>query len=1396
MPAPLLSATVSEIGEYIRYRSCQRRFKLGFNQREEAKRLPFAERLFNTIDPVLKDAGRKREEEWEQSLQRAGFGDVCPAGARAPDEHATWSDFINGIAALPTGQSAFAREVEVNGEFSSFAIHGRIDFCLLLWRDGIPIIRLVEGKASRRDRTYHRIQVALYGLIVRQLLGDHPTQVDGSPITPRQVECVVARIDESTNQSQAILELAPLDLSQEETDVRRLLAEDGSLRRIVESPLNALDYQLDPKCDDCVFGVHCFPESARLRRLQLLGLEPSIVRGLESVGVETIDHLADLDLEGAQARAARALPGFNQSLAGLQRLAHARRSTLPNGTSDPDTYEVEALPNFPQSQLPEHVSNGRRLVRVYLTVHYDYVENRIGALSAHVTASSGMIETPWMDRDGRPVPDPRPKERVQTGVDADGNLTYGHQDVRGVDINHRYKSSPWTGRYDEDTGTEREIIQGFFDDLVNAIAEVAQSEEAPVHFYVWTRSEMAHLVEACSRVGSGLLGHLRELLGCREPLEQLIYSCLEDEVRNRYALGWTGRGLVVATSLRWFGRRYLWKRLVAGAEIDLDQKFTQDIFDFKTELWLDAANEWTEKEASGSTGHKFEVRSRFHDTLTAPYWRALWGQLQDPATLPPRAAKLANSIRRYQEGGDRNRFRAYLSARAHALRWIEESIRFKNPEISKPLLRIADLVRFTLGIDNPAGAAVDFLRLDHHVALTDWIAARLVPPAFRVGSGRTIPIVDVQCVRSGVLQGRIDLTGYGITLDALQEHCAIGEGSWVRITPCDVDPQRGQTVGQLLRAGSTCEIVRLDWDTGEVELSVRPPINGDRYRLPSFSHRTPGQAYPYATLDESPSNYVNGRVDARLRTVTRHHAYEWLNPIDPQVAPQEAIGPARAAQLAAVLDQLVLPNGKRLADDQKDAALEGLATRIQLLQGPPGTGKTTTTAESVLLRILARCGPGDVVLIGANTHAAVNTLLDQIVRTLGPFEAACGSVGMALPTIRVARVDGRPESPPKEPMEEIRAESCVRRVQALSTGGILIAGGTTNGLLKMARELDRSATFGARPAAFQAHMLVIDEASMMVFPYFLALATMVACSGEIMLAGDHRQLAPILAHDWEREDRPPVVLYQPYASAYDAVRSIAQRPSVPPTAVRDSKLRYTFRLPPAIRELVSRLYRLDDIVLDGLPAGAATAREGDMSVWETLWHPDGGLYLVVHSETRSTSSNPLEAAVLERILAGSTGGLGPDTTAIVTPHRAQRNLLAQRLEAFAGPGQPVGVIDTVERLQGDQRPHILVSASQSDPASIAARADFILNANRSNVAFSRAQERLIVVCARSLLDHIPSDYEHYQSTMLWKSLRELCSELVGTAEVDGHTVQVFTPPLTRTGVAAVDGFVGPAIERS
>ena len=1089
--------------------------------------------------------------------------------------------------------------------------------------------------------------------------------------------------------------------------------------------------------------------------------------GWKPRGVASIDDLANLDIQGPQAAALRESGKFLGSLAALREKAHARRSTLPGGRQDPDAYQVRRLPTPPNSQLPEYTANDSRLVRVYLTVHYDYVENRIGALSAHVTKSSYELNTPWEhDEKDQPHPAARIEEVNEQGE---------RQSVTGQSIVD-YRADPWPDHYGEATAVEAQILQSFFRRLVDALAEVAGRDDASIHYYVWSRSEMAQLVEACSRCGSRLLRHLRELLGCREPLDQLIYSVLENEVHNRFAIGWTGRGLVVATSLYWYGKTFHWTRKVAGRQVNLDQVFTQDIFDFKTDLYL-VDGEWTLQNEPPAERHKFEIRSRFYDSLPAPYWSAVWDELPDPDG-PIRRAKprTASAIRRYNRVRSPGLLEAYLKERALALRWIEERIKFKNAEIEKPPIRLDTLRQFSLGIDNTAAAAIDFLRLDYHVGLTDWLGRHLVPPAQRITSGRTIPVSGLT-KRRGRLRGQIDPGGYDVPVDVLQSTCSIAVDSFVRINPCDDDAHRGQTLGQLRRRGSTAVVKELNWDSGTIALEVIGPPQGDRYRLHSWMNYPEGAEGFRATIDENPSNYVAGRVEARLQAHAGHVASRWLDPAEPMVPSRDPMSQRILDSITAMLSAIDLTDNRRLLREQIDVAVGGMTAKVQLLQGPPGTGKTTTTAAATLARIVARMQAGNIVLVAANTHTATDNLLERIAEMEQPCRKAASQASLFVPRLKIAKVwTGEDRTPDHPEIESINANRCIMRVLELAKRAVLVVGGTTAALLRMAEKLDDSPRFGGRyggPLAAQA--LIVDEASMMVLPHFLSLATMVDPEGEIMLTGDHRQLAPITSHDWEREDRPPVVIYQPFASAYEAVRNL--RTHVDDDAsILLSSLQFTHRLPPLVRELIATLYHKDDINLVGRSVPRVAGEETEGPLWERLWRAEAGLYLLVHTESQSTLSNVTEAKIIQELLGGADG-LPTSSVAVVTPHRAQKNLLDQELALYTGDGQPIDVIDTVEKLQGGERQNVIVSATESDPASIAARVDFILNLNRTNVAFSRTKERLFVVCSESLIDHIPAEMKHYESAFLWKTIRSYCSRLVGQEAVDGHVVRVFAPPL-------------------
>ncbi len=79
---------------------------------------------------------------------------------------------------------------------------------------------------------------------------------------------------------------------------------------------------------------------------------------------------------------------------------------------------------------------------------------------------------------------------------------------------------------------------------------------------------------------------------------------------------------------------------------------------------------------------------------------------------------------------------------------------------------------------------------------------------------------------------------------------------------------------------------------------------------------------------------------------------------------------------------------------------------------------------------------------------------------------------------------------------------------------------------------------------------------------------------------------------------------------------------------------------------------------------------------------------------------------------------------------------------------PELIIDTVERIQGQERDAVIVSLTASDEEHIKSEKDFLMMPNRMNVSFTRPRTKLIVVGSRSLFRVIPADRdEQYEDVV-------------------------------------------------
>ena len=178
--------------------------------------------------------------------------------------------------------------------------------------------------------------------------------------------------------------------------------------------------------------------------------------------------------------------------------------------------------------------------------------------------------------------------------------------------------------------------------------------------------------------------------------------------------------------------------------------------------------------------------------------------------------------------------------------------------------------------------------------------------------------------------------------------------------------------------------------------------------------------------------------------------------------------------------------------------------------------------------------------------------------------------------------------------------------------------------------------------------------------------------------------------------------------------------TVPPE--RGIFLEQTWRLRPEICAFTSEAYYEGRL----LPAAVSARR--------TLAAGDGLFVEEIQHAGRSQSSREEADAVAAAIRAllgtsftdesGVARPIGPDDVLVVAPYNAQVRRLRQRL--------PAGVrVGTVDKFQGQEAPVVFVSMASSTAEDAPRGIGFAFDRHRVNVATSRAQCRVVLVCARA-----------------------------------------------------------------
>ena len=455
--------------------------------------------------------------------------------------------------------------------------------------------------------------------------------------------------------------------------------------------------------------------------------------------------------------------------------------------------------------------------------------------------------------------------------------------------------------------------------------------------------------------------------------------------------------------------------------------------------------------------------------------------------------------------------------------------------------------------------------------------------------------------------------------------------------------------------------------------------------------------------------------------------------------------PPRPTRLpAAVIDDdaaVRLGLSLELNADQRLAAAHALlAEDVALVHGPPGTGKTRVLVDVVVAaaargeRVLCLCASNAAVdhlalsvlarqpslalarfgdparahedleahtLYGLTQHhphrVLAKELLDQAHKLLRGARRRSDSGREAWQRERDARVEASKLFADVRRLERTAADDVLNKTRVLC--------GTLTGRLDELLDPDNTFT-----------LLVVDEASQALTPALLLPLSLLGPAGHIVLAGDHKQLPPVVMAD--------------DANALKTTAFAALRQADVAHGAYSHMLTVQHRMHELLTWFPSE--RFYDGALVAHPSVATTtlpaAPDGDkglalparvLDVIDTA----GAGFDEARATERSSIDNAGEARIVALIVNDllDRGVVGANEIGVITPYAAQSARLQRELGALIDAGLEV---DSVDGFQGREKRVIVFSAVRSNDR---AEVGFLADARRLNVAVTRAKQKLVVI---------------------------------------------------------------------
>ncbi len=905
---PPKSINPTSLAQYIRFENCDRFLRFRINPDDERRLLKKWGLTIQPLTPLLQEAGALFEINVGKQIASAGEQVIDLNDLPVEETIRNLRNIQKPTILMQPSVKATLGDSNCSGRADAIRIEPD--------RSGSLAILIADIKATRQERMEHRLQVAVYANLIRQM-----AEINGIKVSGIHGTVLTMRDDGSIPSLNP--ETSTFDLDTYLTILDRLaVVPDCKIDQILDIPFEKVFYHLSYKCDGCLYNAICMYDSAERMDIALTPAISAVEkRVLNEVGVHTLPELANLmhypsngmyqmepntqfqekldlirnrwpvapNLPFLVQRAKAALKVFDKSVEYRPYLLGSGFGTLPSDDEHPG------------------------LIKIFFDAQQDYLKSRIYLLSGLVVGPAGN------------------KEIV------------------------KITPAPPT---DEDEG---ELLRDWILGILSAVRQVSNSDQAPVHLYCYNRYDQKVLLESLKRHLDDIstIPAFFDLLTQSPALSQSVISFLYDELQERSNLGLSCLPLHDAARRLGFD----WK----DEKYEYFSLFRARMFDNRRTVLRESNGNLVRVDKSISPDDPrrvtIEAASRFNSQIPLEYAYAAWGKLPD--------SKEDSKILEPFKAVDEEAITSFASMRMKALVHIEKWFKVKARFIDKPLISLPEIGQDAYQSDLRL-ALEEYLFMEHHASLQEHLLSFSLPVDRRVQSGRAMLLKHVGQIERNVHLFKPEFASIGLDPGLTMNACKVKEGDWVVMN----DPVDPQLTANKIKNGRLAMVDELT--PTRVVLQFMDNVQG-RGKLFCYFHNSrispqPGNLY---VIDEMVDELNADKVLESLRNIGSNYFYQWLTKTPVQRPLKNA---DFYQQFISQIDALLATKKRKLTSSQKKIIGETPTYPLALVQGPPGTGKSYTLAWAILARIAAASVQGETcrVAICCKTHNAIKVVLKAL----------------------------------------------------------------------------------------------------------------------------------------------------------------------------------------------------------------------------------------------------------------------------------------------------------------------------------------------------------------------------------------------------------------------------------